>query len=192
VKRLRPKTLPELLKADRNAATVFAAVVYLAKGQRRIAAKRAEISGICGLIGRRITTALQALDKGGWLIRSYIWNRKDDRTSSLYLFTLPLVKLPGMGSRRPPTSRKPASTKSVKVEKRTSHPRVRRSFFDMGRSENDLLLPKGSKVVPPALNSGEDTTPVLMAGHELERLKILQIRQRKALEQATTQTEVAT
>jgi hypothetical protein len=85
VKRPRPLPMPALLAANRNAATVFLAVVWLANGRRQLGTTRARIREACGLSERCIGAALDALHEGGWLVRRY--SRKGHRT--WFRLTLP-------------------------------------------------------------------------------------------------------
>ena len=64
-------TLPELMKANRNAATVYLAVVWLASGRRQVGTTRARIRAACRLSERCIGAALEALHEASWIVRRY-------------------------------------------------------------------------------------------------------------------------
>lgn len=62
-----PWPLPRLLEADRNAATVYMVLLWLAAGRRQVYTTRARITAVCGLYRETITAAIQALDRAGWV-----------------------------------------------------------------------------------------------------------------------------
>lgn len=64
-------SLDDLLAADRNAATVYIAIRWLAAGRRRWQGTRKTLAGVCGLHRQTITKAVAALAEGGWLTLSY-------------------------------------------------------------------------------------------------------------------------
>jgi hypothetical protein len=67
----RPWPLDKLLRRDRNAATVFLAIVALSSGLRRVATTRGRLRAVCGLSEKRITSAIETLDAGRWVVRRY-------------------------------------------------------------------------------------------------------------------------
>lgn len=85
----RSLPLPKLLRFNRNAATVFLAVLYLSEGKRQIGVTRGRISAVCGLSQRVIGEAIEALDAAGWLKRRY--GRAGNR--AWYRLGLPAVDL---------------------------------------------------------------------------------------------------
>ena len=66
-----PWPLPRLLKADRNAATVYLALRVLASGRPQVNTTRRRIRDVCGLHERRVTAAVRALADAGWLTLRY-------------------------------------------------------------------------------------------------------------------------
>ena len=62
-----PWSLPELLKADRNAITVYVALRYLSGTKRQITTTRAGITAVCGLHKQTITKAMNVLGKANWV-----------------------------------------------------------------------------------------------------------------------------
>ena len=67
----KPKPLPDLLALNRNAATVYLAIRWLAGDRRQVNTTRAKIAAVCGLCKRAITDAVQALGECGWVRVSY-------------------------------------------------------------------------------------------------------------------------
>jgi hypothetical protein len=66
-----PWPVKRLLAENRNAGTVYLAVVALAAGRRWLGTTRAAIGAVCGLSDRRVGTALAALHTARWLFRRY-------------------------------------------------------------------------------------------------------------------------
>lgn len=67
----RIATLPELIAMNRNAATVYVALRWLACGKRQVCTTRAAITKVCGLHREGITAAMSALHDCGWIDKSY-------------------------------------------------------------------------------------------------------------------------
>ncbi len=67
----QPWPLPKLLERDRNAATVYAAIRWLAGNSRRLGATRERIAAVCGLYRDTISAAMHALAEAGWLTLNY-------------------------------------------------------------------------------------------------------------------------
>ena len=70
-RRSAPWALPKLLEADRNAATVYLALCWLANGTRQVRTTRNAITKVCGLHKDTITSAIKALHDAGWIQRAY-------------------------------------------------------------------------------------------------------------------------
>ncbi len=66
-----PWPVDKLLTRDRNAGTVYLALIALAVGKRQVNTTRASIAEVCGLYRDRITSALAALHDAGWVNRRY-------------------------------------------------------------------------------------------------------------------------
>ncbi len=66
-----PWTLPNLLAANRNAVTVYAALCWLAKGRRQISVMRKGIAEVCNLYKDTIGKSVKVLDESGWLRLRY-------------------------------------------------------------------------------------------------------------------------
>lgn len=62
-----PWPLDRLLTADRNAGTVYFALIALAGGKRQVCKTRAGIRAVCHLSEKRITSAMHALRDGRWI-----------------------------------------------------------------------------------------------------------------------------
>src|SRR5262249_20708585 len=72
-----PWPLPKLMKANRNAMTVFGALWWMAKGKRQLSTTRKSISKVSGIRDfERISTAMHALNDAGWLSLAYGCNGK--------------------------------------------------------------------------------------------------------------------
>lgn len=152
---MKPWPLPKLLNADRNAATVFLAVVTLANGRRQLGTTRAHIREVCGLSKRCIGAALEALHDASWLVRRY--SRSGNKT--WFRLTLPKCAVVGFSA----------------VVRKTHH---------RGRSGTSKNVPQGTercgtKNVPhslkgvggcPALGSG-DPAPDEMHEHRTARIE---------------------
>ena len=80
--------LPKLLERNRNAGTVFGAILHLAGERRRLGVTRARIRAVCGLCERKIGRAVAALAEAGWLKRTYSSDIRDGR-KSWYRILLP-------------------------------------------------------------------------------------------------------
>jgi len=80
-----PWPLPKLLAANRNAATVYAALRWLASERRQLNTTRARITEVCGLHKDTITAAMQVLAKSEWIGLNY--GRRGDKT--WYRLTFP-------------------------------------------------------------------------------------------------------
>lgn len=74
-----------LLDANRNAITVFGALLWLAEGKRQVNPTRAKIRDVCHLSEDTISKAIGALKEGGWIILSKGWSGH----VSWYRITLP-------------------------------------------------------------------------------------------------------
>ena len=84
----KPWTLPRVLAANRAAAAVYLAVLWLAGERRQVCTTRARIAEVCGLYRDTITNALKALDDGGWVRVRY------GRAAGKRWYRLTLPKLP--------------------------------------------------------------------------------------------------
>lgn len=88
MKRRRPWSLPKLLEHNRDAATVFMVLVFMAGDRRQIGTTREKIREACpGLTPRRIGKAVQTLHDAAWLTRQYGQNGP----VSWYRIVLPVV-----------------------------------------------------------------------------------------------------
>lgn len=67
----KARPLPELLKLNRNAATVYMALRWIAGERRQLNITRDKIRAVCGLHIRRISEAMAALDECGWVVVNY-------------------------------------------------------------------------------------------------------------------------
>lgn len=64
-----PIPLPDLLLLNRNAATVYAALRYLAGDKRQLRITRRRITEVCSLSKDVVTAAVTALHDGRWIVR---------------------------------------------------------------------------------------------------------------------------
>jgi len=71
VKQHGPKSLPDLLKMNRNALTVYGSLRWLSNERRQLNTTRRRIADVCHLSEKRITDAMQALHDGGWVSVNY-------------------------------------------------------------------------------------------------------------------------
>jgi hypothetical protein len=71
VKKHRPKSLPDLLKMNRNAGTVYLALRSLSGERRQLNTTRQRITNLIHLSEKRISQAMQALDECGWVKVNY-------------------------------------------------------------------------------------------------------------------------
>jgi hypothetical protein len=201
VKRARTKSVPELLRADRNAVTIFIILIHLAGGRRQLWTTRKRIREVCRLPLRRVTLGINALHRAGWIIRKY----RRHGIKQFYVIVLPTIDFAPIVLRpdatssevSKPTHRGRSAPLSSEDQKRTH-----RGAKSMRKNDPQRRPLCGIKTEPPSLEEGgspsadtEGTAPKIdrarypalgMAAEE-----ILRIRQRKALAQATTQTEVA-
>jgi hypothetical protein len=179
VKRPRIKTLPELLAVDRNAATIYLAILHLAAGMRRLATTRGQIQEICGLRERRITTAINTLDASGWLVRRY--GRRG--LKAWYRLFLPFGDPFAVG--RKTTHRKSNCAPLPVGRKTTDSKRAAKSKNDLQeniccRSKNNLPFPKGKEGGFHTLNSGGTPPRTYTGGAALEAEKLRRIRQARS------------
>ena len=84
----KPWTLPRVLAANRAAAAVYLAVLWLAGERRQVCTTRARIKAVCGLCPETITGAVQALNDAGWIKLAY------GRAAGKRWYRLTLPKLP--------------------------------------------------------------------------------------------------
>lgn len=68
---MKPWTLDKLMAANRNAATVYLTLRWLAGGKRQLNTTRAKVSSVCGLHRQRISEAMTALGNAGWVKVNY-------------------------------------------------------------------------------------------------------------------------
>jgi len=80
-----PASLPDLLRLNRNAITVYAALRWMAGAKRQLGTGRKRIRGVCGLCAETITDAMTGLKEAGWIILNY--GRKGNHT--WYRITFP-------------------------------------------------------------------------------------------------------
>jgi len=92
MKRRTAWPLPKLLEHNRNAGTVFGAILHLAGDRRRLGATRARIRAVCGLCERKIGKAVETLHEAGWLTRTYSGDVREGR-KSWYRILLPSAHL---------------------------------------------------------------------------------------------------
>ncbi len=182
----RSKTLPDILKADRNAGTVYLVIRCLSNGSRRLSTTRGRISEVCGLSPRRIGAAINTLHSAGWVVRNYGYREGQ----SWYRLTLPqfdplhvCLKTTHMKSKRTHVHVCPKTThmKPKPMSKNDTHETI------TCVSENDTPLPKGKVGGHPSPKvegaPPPDTTSMrTVAGHELEAQKLRRIRQHRELE----------
>lgn len=91
--RTLPLPLPELIQRNRNAATVYLSLRYLAGDSRQLRTTRAKIGHVCGLHRETITKAVRVLHDGRWIKRSWgrAVNRRWYRITFVEISVLPWV-----------------------------------------------------------------------------------------------------
>lgn len=145
----RGATLRALLKANRNAGTVYLAMAHLAKGRRRPALTRAAISEICGLSERLVGEAIDALDQVGIITRRY---RREGKRRVFYRILMPKDVFGFVSVGTKTTLRK----RSIPCRKRTIGKR-KQAVSDMSISSQSLLTKRG--VAPVSAGATTGSTP---------------------------------
>lgn len=86
-----PIPLPDLLLSNRNAATVYATLRWLAGAKHQLRTTRQRITEVCGLSKDIVTAAVKALHDGRWIVRRYgaVTNRRWYRISFSNVVTFP-------------------------------------------------------------------------------------------------------
>jgi len=105
--------LDRLLKRDRNAATVFVALVALAGGRRQLNTTRGTVRSLCGLSERCIGSAIEALHHANILKRRY--GRAGSKT--WFRLTLPTVDLGALWYGKRPVVRKATHREAARRSK---------------------------------------------------------------------------
>lgn len=178
MKRRAAEPLPELLRRNRNAATVYTALVILAEGKRQVNGTRARIAKQCGLAVRTIGMAVEALHEAHWIHRAYgrrgprTWYRISLRENGLFAV---VAKTTHRGARKthPPVVRKATHSAASGVSKNDTQRASR-----CGTKNDTPLLEKRGAV--PAAAPGVATAPAQNADEHpsarIEREKLAAIR----------------
>ena len=110
-------TLPELMEMNRNAATVYLALRWLANDGRQLNTTRPRIAEVCGLSLRLISRAVHALRDSGWIRMSRGWQQKPP-LRAWYRVSFPAQDLFPVGRK---TTHKGRKRRKRAVGRKTTH-----------------------------------------------------------------------
>ena len=180
----QPVPLPQLLRMNRNAVTIYFSLRHLSGKLRRLSTTRARIAKICGLHADTITAGMKALASARWIRLQY--GRFGVKT--WYRISFPVFECFPAAEKTSHRKRNKRTRRSVPGHEKTGHSKAQLNrknrpqvTVSCGRKNRPLPLKGDRGTLSPTLGAGANVPTPTRNKSEMERLQEVRREARAAI-----------